>query len=119
MDLFSSPDNKVLVLGAGGLGCEILKDLVLSGFKYIDVIDLDTIEVTNLNRQFLFQPEDIGEYKAEVAARKISQRYEGVSIKAHCQKIQEMPVQFFSEFLVVISGLDNVEARRYVNLLLH
>ncbi len=62
--------SRTLMVGAGGIGCELLKNLVMSGFGEITIVDLDTIDLSNLNRQFLFQQEHIGKSKALVRAPK-------------------------------------------------
>ena len=106
---------RVLVVGAGGLGCELLKDLTLLGFKHIDVIDMDTIDVSNLNRQFLFSEEDVGEPKAICAARAVNQRVRGAKVVGHYKRIEDMEDNWYRQFHVVVMGLDSIEARRYIN----
>lgn len=59
--------SRVLLVGAGGIGCELLKNLVLTGFGTIVIVDLDTIDLSNLNRQFLFRQEHIKKSKALVS----------------------------------------------------
>ncbi|GAB1864157.1 SUMO-activating enzyme subunit [Camponotus japonicus] len=109
--------SKVLVVGAGGIGCEILKNLVMSGFADIEIIDLDTIDVSNLNRQFLFQKKHVGKSKASVARETALTFNPDVKVVHYHDSITspEFGLSFFKRFTVVLNALDNRAARNHVN----
>ncbi|KAJ1945930.1 E1 ubiquitin-activating protein uba2, partial [Linderina macrospora] len=109
---------RLLVVGAGGIGCELLKNLCMSGFQHIEVVDLDTIDLSNLNRQFLFQRKHIKRPKAEVAVQAICEFNPGIDAHAQQANIKDtrFDVDWFSQFDLVLNALDNLDARRHVNI---
>ena len=110
---------KILCVGAGGIGCEVLKNLVLCGFKDIEVIDLDTIDVSNLNRQFLFRQKHVGLSKALTAANAAMTFNKDAKIIAHHGNIKDVKfgIKYIEQFHVVLNALDNVDARKHMNRL--
>ena len=108
--------SKVLVVGAGALGNEILKNLALLGIGNIIVTDMDKIENSNLSRSVLYRASDEGSYKSEVAARSAKEINPDINIVPMTSNIiDEMGMGVFRFVDVVICGLDNREARLWVN----
>ncbi|CCE80122.1 Piso0_003221 [Millerozyma farinosa CBS 7064] len=107
------------MVGAGGIGCELLKNLVLSHVGEIHIVDLDSITLSNLNRQFLFRQKDIDKSKSLTVAEAVEAfNYLNVKLVPHHGNIMDsdlFPVSWWSEFSYVFNALDNLEARRYVN----
>jgi molybdopterin/thiamine biosynthesis adenylyltransferase len=107
---------RVLVIGAGALGNEILKNLALLGFVHVVVVDLDRIETSNLSRSALFRTTDVGSSKAEAIAR----GYLDLLPEAKVQPIvgnvmQDCGLGLFAWADVILAGLDNREARLWIN----
>ncbi len=106
----------ILVIGAGALGNEILKNLALLGFEKVVVVDLDKIEESNLSRTILYRSEDVGSYKAEVAAKSVKALAPGVKIKPLVANVvQNCGLGLFAWSDIIIAGLDNREARLWIN----
>lgn len=108
--------SKVLVIGAGALGNEILKNLALVGIGSVFIADLDRIENSNLARSVLFREDDIGKPKAEVAAARVKAMHPGTRARAFDGNVvHDLGLGVFRWADVVICGLDNREARVAVN----
>jgi adenylyltransferase/sulfurtransferase len=107
---------RVLVVGAGALGNEVMKNLALLGVGTTFLIDLDVVESSNLSRSVLFRQEDGGSPKAEVAARRARELNPEITVvPVHGDVITEIGLGIFADVDLVIGCLDNREARLWVN----
>jgi len=120
-------DLSLFLVGAGAIGCEMLKNWSLMGVasststtSQIHITDMDTIEKSNLNRQFLFRPKDVGQCKSTTAALAAMAMNGSVRVKSYEDRVgadteSTFNDDFFAGVDGVVTALDNVEARLYVD----
>ena len=107
---------RVLVIGAGGLGCPLIQYLSSCGVGTIGIVDFDVIEPSNLHRQILYGPEDVGKKKAEVAKERALAQNPDTQIKLFdCALTDENAEFILTQFDLVIDGCDNFLTRYTVN----
>ena len=107
---------KVLVIGAGGLGCPVLQYLVAAGVGTIGVVDDDVMDVTNLHRQILYSPADVGKNKAITATEKLAIFNPYVNLIPIPKRLtEENASEIISKYDVVIDGSDNFPTRYLAN----
>lgn len=107
---------KVLVIGAGGLGCPVLQYLVAAGVGHIGIVDNDKVDESNLQRQILYSTEDIGKYKAEVAKEKLLKQNPFVNLTSHtCFLTSKNAIEIINQYNIIVDGSDNFPTRYLVN----
>ncbi len=107
----------VAIVGVGAIGSYVSTILVSSGVKNIILIDFDTIETSNLNRQLLFRDSDIKKPKVMVAAERLKEINPSVEITYFNKKMQEVPTSVYKKASVIIGCLDTFIGRRWINSL--
>jgi molybdopterin/thiamine biosynthesis adenylyltransferase/rhodanese-related sulfurtransferase len=106
----------VLVIGAGGLGCPVLQYLVASGVGCIGIVDDDLVSLSNLQRQVLYNVDDIGQSKVLKAAEKLGRLNPDIIIKAHNVKVTvSNALELFKDYDIIVDGTDNFASRYLVN----
>ena len=107
---------KILIIGMGGLGCPLLIYLASSGVCNIGIVDHDKVELSNLNRQILFNSSDIGKFKVKQAKFKISKIYKKIKIKSFKLKISKKNIEnIIKNFDIICDGTDNFNTRYLIN----
>ena len=108
--------SRVLVIGAGGLGCPVLMYLAAAGVGKIGIVDFDIVDETNLQRQILFDAADIGSSKSEIAKQKLSKQNPLIEIESIQQKLtNQNALDIFSGYDIIVDGTDNFSTRYLVS----
>ncbi|MBC8273941.1 MAG: HesA/MoeB/ThiF family protein [Chloroflexi bacterium] len=109
-------DSHIIIVGIGGLGCASATYLTAAGVGHITIVDFDTVELSDLNRQILYWEDEIGDRKVVVAQRKLSKLNPSVEITPIFAKItNENVLGIIDRSQVVVDGLDNSATRLVVN----
>ena len=113
-------NSKIFIVGAGAIGCEHLKNFAMMGIKNIVITDMDRIEKSNLNRQFLFKASDIGKFKSDASKEAIKIMNSDINVESQINKVSSETLsiysnKFFSDITAVTTALDNIQARLFVD----
>ena len=107
---------KVLVIGAGGLGCPTLQYMAAAGIGTIGIIDFDVVELSNLQRQVLFGTSSLGKNKALAARSRLEDLNSHINIVAYPETLNyQNAIELFNQYDIIVDGSDNFETRYLVN----
>jgi len=109
-------DAKVLIIGAGGLGSPVAVYLALAGVGTLGIVDFDTVEMSNLQRQILHREQDIGKTKVQSAKETLAEYNSDLNVVGHEAPLSsENAMEIIAQYDIVVNGADNFAARYLVN----
>ena len=107
---------KVLVIGAGGLGCPLILYLAYSGIGNLGIVDNDKVELSNLSRQVLFTKKDIGKYKVLISKKAVKRINKKIKVKIFNQKVDKKNIEKIAKnYEIICDGTDNFKSRFLIN----
>lgn len=108
--------SRVLIAGAGGLGCSVCIYLAVAGVGYIRIVDHDVVDVSNLNRQVLHWQKDIGRSKVDSATEKLKALNPSIVVEGVSETINELSISGMAEEMdLIVDAMDNMETRYILN----
>ena len=109
-------NSRVLIIGMGGLGCPLLTYLASAGVGNLGIIDHDKVEISNLNRQTLFNLSDIGKFKVVQAKMKIDKIFRAIKVRKFTEKIVKKNIRkILKDYEIICDGTDNFDTRYLIN----